>query len=235
MPRQKIPQRDFNQLFEQACDDIWAYFDVAYEIAARVREERMRLRQLEDEGKRTRSKGRNVQKIVSLAAYEFDVAYSSASQAKQCGLTFSQDYVEVFLLDCRVAGYVPCRQTFIELASVPYRSRNRFARQVIEHHWNAAHIKQRRIAEFGNRSNGGRRPRPPATLGQAQDQLDRAYSRLETIFDRLRQVQVGVVGAPPGVDFRVPRNLMPQLTACLESLDEIRDALAECGGQVQAA
>ena len=235
MPRQRIPQRDFDQLFQQACDDIWAYFDVAYEIAARIREGRTLRRQLELEGKRARSKCLNVRKVVALAAHELDVSYSFANQAKKCGLTFSEGYVEEFLLDCRTAEYLPCRQTFIELASVPYRSRNRFARQVIEHRWDAAQIKQHRIAEFGNRSNGGRRPSPPATLEQTQEQLGRAYSRLEAIFDRLREAQIGVVGAPPGVDFRVPRALMPQLNACLESLDEIRGVLAECGGQVQAA
>ena len=217
-----FPRRPFEDEFSEARERVLEYFDFAYVLADRVATRIRQLRQLEEEGKRKPSKGKNVRRVIAEAAQEFDVSTSYCQAAKLCGREFSRRERNSLLRRFEERGLIPTREHFIALAAVPRPDRPYFIDAMLTNGWTAKRIKEERKRQYGVRSNGYQRPRPPRTALEALAHLDLATARLEVVFERLREVQAGVSCGPVGVDFRVPRALMPRVQACRDALAEVR-------------
>lgn len=228
MPTQ-FPTPDFDRQFNEARETILQYFDYGREVQA---ESQRYLRSLPDYNNSQRPK--KPRKVPARVCIEFananGLSYSYTSQARKTARTFTDAQVERLLERFYEARYLPCRETFIFLTRVPKIDHARWIEAMIEENWSAQHLKRLSLQTYGNRSNGGKKKRPPGTLYEAQRDLDRIASHLEVVFDRFHEVRADRSGIPEGIDFRIPRSLLPMLTSCLASLDEVREEVAELAG-----
>jgi len=223
----KVTARSFTEHFEAAKVDILDYFDMAWDVAGRYSElEKTR----KSVPKKVRGPRRTGRLLVAIAD-ELGIAHSSVQQLRKCGETFSSNWVHNFLAECRRIQYLPCRETFISLSSVPAGRLDDFAKLVLKERWSAKQIKAERKRRFGIRSNGGRPRQLPRTLEETQDQISRTCSQFAAVCSRLQQVQEGVVRSPESVSFRVSRALCEQAKRIRDDLALLDRRLAGCDGK----
>jgi|GEM_PF-6107999 len=220
-----IPRNNFTTRFEAAKAEILAYFEFAHDIASRFASQLAAQRLLEESGKRPRSKRIKAGKICCILAHQLNCSMAYVYQCRSSARAFSDELVEGTLAACEAARFVPTQEFFIALARIPMEHRPGFIEAAVTGRWSASRIKEECKKEYGVRSNGGKQPRRPVTLIETASMFDSAYSRLNAIFERLYEVQVGVSGAPQGVSFRVPRSLMSNVNECREALDAFREEL----------
>lgn len=220
-----IPRNNFTIRFEAAKAEILAYFEFARDIAARFASQIAAQRLLEESGKRPQSRGIKAGKICCILAAQLRCSMSFIYQCRSSARAFTDELVEEILSACEATEFVPTQEFFIALTRIPMEERSGWVEAAIRGHWTASQIKEECKKEYGVRSNGGKQPRRPVTLSETASMFDATNSRLNAIFDRLQEVQVGVSGGPQGVSFRVPRSLMTNVSECREALSAFREEL----------
>jgi hypothetical protein len=220
-----IPRNNFSTRFEAAKTEILAYFEFARDIAVRFASQLAAQRLLEESGKRPRSRRIKAGKICCILAARLRCSMSFIYQCRSSARAFSAELVEEILAACEATEFVPTQEFFIALTRIPIQYRPGWIEAAVRGHWNASQIKEECKREYGVRSNGGKEPMRPRSLPEALSKFDAAYARLNSVFERLREVQVGVSGGPEGVSFRVPRSLMTNINECRTALDALRKGL----------
>jgi hypothetical protein len=220
-----IPKNHFTTRFEAAKTEILAYFEFARDIGSRFASQLAAQRLLEESGKRARSRRIKAGKICYILAAQLSCSTSFIYQCRSTARAFSAELVEEILAACEAARIVPTQEHFIALTRIPVQYRPGWIEAAIRGHWTASQIKEECKKEYGVRSNGGKQSRRPVTLSETVSMFDVINSRLNAVFERLREVQVGVSEGPQGVSFRVPRSLMTNVSECREALGAFREEL----------
>jgi hypothetical protein len=220
-----IPRNNFHTRFEVAKADILAYFDFARDIAFRFSNQLATQRMLEESGTRRPSLNKKASRICCELANEMGCSLAYINQCKVSARAFSREAVDEIFADCEAARHVPTQEFFIALTRIPMEYRPGWVEAAVRGHWTASQIKEECKKEYGVRSNGGKQPRRPVTLVETVSMFDATTHRLNAIFERLQEVQVGVSGGPQGVSFRVPRSLMTNVSECRTALDALRIGL----------
>jgi hypothetical protein len=220
-----IPRRDFITRFETAKTEVFAYFEFSRDIARRFAAQLAAQKRSEESGQRPPTKNKKAGRICCELANEMTCSLAYINQCKVSARAFSKKAVDDILAACEEARHVPTQEFFIALARIPMEHRPGFIEAAVTGRWSASRIKEESKREYGVRSNGGKQPRRPVTLVETVSMVDSVYSRLNAIFERLQEVQVGVSGGPQGVSFRVPRSLMTNVNECREALDAFREEL----------
>lgn len=234
MPTQ-FPTPDFDFQFAQARESIQQYFDYGrlVEVTTRCHDFATEDPKVNPYGPLPKSQARICHEI----ANEHGLSASYTYQARKTARTFTNAQVEELLGRFYEARYLPCRETFISISRIPDADRADWVEAIIENNWSTPVVKEMSILEYGNRSNGGRTKKPPRTLHQARRQLGKLDSHMGVIFDLLRHVQEGTTNPPDGIDFRVPRSVMPTLRDCAAGMKAVLDqlaAVAQAGRRRQA-
>ena len=220
-----IPRNNFTARFEAAKTDILAYFEFARDIAFRFSNQLTTQKLLEESGARRPSLNKKASRICFELANEMGCSPAYINQCKVSARAFSRELVDQILSDCEAARHVPTQEFFIALTRIPMEERRGWIEAATNEHWSASRIKEESKRVYGVRSNGGKEPMRPRSLPEALSKFDAAYARLNSVFERLREVQVGVSEGPQGVSFRVPRSLMSKISESRTALDALRKGL----------
>jgi len=212
---------------EAARLDILDYFDLAWDVAARFAEFKKSKKYLS----KTDRKFRRIGHLLVTIADELEIAHSSVQQLRKCGQVFRDAWVHNFLSECRRIEYLPCRETFIALSSVPKPALEDLAQLVLEEQWSADQIKTERKRCFGIRSNGGRTRQLPRTLEETKTQISQTRSQFAAICSRLQQVQEGVSCPPEDLNFRVTPAVWEHARKIRDELALFEKRLAGCDGK----
>lgn len=226
MPNSRdLPHFDFDTQFEIAKTKITAYFELCRDIAARFAAQLTAQRRQEEAGQRPPSRRIKAGKICCLLANDIGRSYAFVNQCKVSARAFSKRAVDEILTACEAARHVPTQEFFIALSRIPTELRPGWIEAAVKGRLTASKIKEESKREYGVRSNGGRQPRRPVSLDETISKFASACSHLHAIFERLSEVQVGVVSPPLGVNFQVPRAVMTNVADCREALDSLRAEL----------
>lgn len=200
-------QVHFENRFAQAVDSIEEYHAIGREA-------------------QRRGSGKFVRGVHRQLSEKYGVKTSLISRARKFASEYTEERLQEVIQLCREANFIPGREMFATLATVPASERPTFEKAMITEQWPIRKLKMEVLERFGKRSNGCKRHALPKSLPEAVYHVGRMgkhWDELSYLFkEATRRADYYYTGDVP---FALSRELRYSINLVTNALNDFYEEL----------
>ena len=170
--------------------------------------------------------GKYVRGVHQQLAEKYGFKPSLINHARKVASEYTEDRLQEVIHGCREAGFIPGREMFATLATVPAGERSTWEKTIITERWSIRKLKMEVNERFGKRSNGRKNHRLPVDLKEADHQITKLrkhWGELSFLFkEATRRAGGNYTGDAP---FALSRELRYSINLVTNALHDFHEEL----------